>query len=91
MGRPLDPASILAAQPKGPNGKNILPNGVTAFVISNPIRFPTVDAWNFSVQRQINATSSLEVAYVGTKGTHVFAGTGGTTIRTNPTSMALGP
>src|SRR3954454_19711536 len=58
----LDPASILAAQPKGPNGKNILPNGVTAFVISNPIRFPTVDAWNFSVQRQINATSSLEVA-----------------------------
>jgi len=36
-----------------------------------------VDAWNFSVQRQLNATASLEVAYVGTKGTHVFAGTGG--------------
>lgn len=74
---PLDPASILAAQPKGPNGKNILPNGVTGFVVSNPVRFPTVDAWNFSVQRQISSTSSLEVAYVGTKGTHVFAGTGG--------------
>jgi hypothetical protein len=74
---PLDPATILAAQPKGPNGKNILPNGITAFVISNPIRFPTVDAWNFSIQRQINATSSVEIAYVGTKGTHVFAGTGG--------------
>lgn len=74
---PLDPASILAAQRKGPNGKNILPNGVTAFVISNPIRFPTVDAWNFTIQRQINATSSFEIAYVGTKGTHVFAGTGG--------------
>ena len=73
----LDPASILAAQRKGPNGKNILPNGVTAFVISNPIRFPTVDAWNFSIQRQINSTSSAEIAYVGTKGTHVFAGTGG--------------
>ena len=73
----LDPASILAAQRKGPNGKNILPNGVTAFVISNPIRFPTIDAWNFSIQRQINATSSAEIAYVGTKGTHVFAGTGG--------------
>jgi hypothetical protein len=73
----LDPASILAAQRKGPSGKNILPNGVTAFVISNPIRFPTVDAWNFSIQRQINSTSSLEIAYVGTKGTHVFAGTGG--------------
>ena len=74
---PLDPASILAAQKKGPNGKNILPNGVTAFVISNPIRFPTVDAWNFTIQRQLNSTSSMEIAYVGTKGTHVFAGTGG--------------
>ena len=74
---PLDPATILASQPKGPNGKNILPNGVTAFAISNPIRFPTVDAWNFTVQRQINSTSSFEVAYVGSKGTHVFAGTGG--------------
>ncbi len=75
--QPLDPASILAAQRKGPNGKNILPNGVTAFVISNPIRFPTVDAWNFTIQRQINGTSSMDIAYVGTKGTHVFAGTGG--------------
>jgi hypothetical protein len=73
----LDPATVLAAQPKGPNGRNILPNGVTAFVITNPIRFPTVDAWNFTIQRQINSTSSFEVAYVGTKGTHVFAGTGG--------------
>lgn len=74
---PLDPASILAAQPKGPNGHNMLPNGVTAFVITNPIRFPTVDAWNFSIQHQLSSTSSFEVAYVGTKGTHVFAGTGG--------------
>ena len=73
----LDPATILAAQPKGPNGRNLLPNGVTSFVITNPIRFPTVDAWNFTVQHQINSTSSVEAAYVGTKGTHVFAGTGG--------------
>jgi len=73
----LDPATILAAQRKGPNGRNILPNGVTAFVISNPIRFPTVDAWNFTIQRQFDARSSVEIAYVGTKGTHVFAGVGG--------------
>jgi hypothetical protein len=73
----LDPATILAAQRKGPNGRNILPNGVTAFVITNPIRFPTVDAWNFTIQRQLNANSSVEIAYVGTKGTHVFAGIGG--------------
>jgi len=73
----LDPASILSGSRKGPNGKNMLPNGVTAFAITNPIRFPTVDAWNFTIQRQLNATSTVEVAYVGTKGTHVFAGTGG--------------
>jgi hypothetical protein len=73
----LDPATILAAQRKGPNGRNILPNGVTAFVITNPIRFPTVDAWNFTLQRQLDSSSSFEIAYVGTKGTHVFAGIGG--------------
>ena len=43
----------------------------------NPIRFPTVDAWNFTIQRQLGQSMSVEVAYVGTKGTHVFAGTGG--------------
>jgi hypothetical protein len=74
---PLDPATVLASQPKGPNGRNILPNGVTAFVITNPVRFPTVDAWNFTIQHQLTNTSSVEAAYVGTKGTHVFAGTGG--------------
>lgn len=73
----LDPASILAAQPKGPRGFNLLPNGVTAFVISNPIRFPTVDAWNFTIQRQLGRNMSGEIGYVGTKGTHVFAGNGG--------------
>lgn len=73
----LDPTSILASQPKGPNGFNKLPNGVTAFVITNPIRFPTVDAWNFTIQRQLGNSMSAEIGYVGTKGTHVFAGTGG--------------
>lgn len=73
----LDPASILNSQPLGPNGHRMLPNGVTSFVISNPIRFPTVDAWNFTIQRQIGSTMSVEAGYVGTKGTHVFAGTGG--------------
>jgi hypothetical protein len=73
----LDPASVLAAQPKGPRGFNMLPNGVTAFVITNPVRFPTVDAWNFTIQRQLGQGMSFEAAYVGTKGTHVFAGTGG--------------
>jgi len=37
---------------------------------------PTVDAWNVTVQRQITNTMSLEVGYVGSKGTHGFAGNG---------------
>ncbi len=43
-----------------------------------PIRqqLPTVDAWNITVQRQLTNTMSLEVAYVGSKGTHGFVGNG---------------
>jgi outer membrane receptor protein involved in Fe transport len=37
-------------------------------------RLPTVDAWNLTVQRQLTNSMSAEVAYVGSKGTHVFAG-----------------
>ncbi|MGB8325525.1 MAG: carboxypeptidase regulatory-like domain-containing protein [Candidatus Acidiferrum sp.] len=42
----------------------------------NVQRLPTLDAWNASVQRQLTKTISLEVAYIGNKGSHVFAGTG---------------
>jgi carboxypeptidase family protein len=41
-------------------------------------RLPTLDAWNATLQRQLNSTTSLEVAYIGNKGTNVFAGTGNT-------------
>lgn len=53
----------------GPNGSHMLPHGVTAFMISNAIRFPTVDAWNLMIQRQIAVDASFEVADVGTNGT----------------------
>ncbi len=73
----LDPTTILTSQPKGPNGHHLLPNGVTAFVIPPRLRLPTVDAWNLSIQRQLGNNLAAEIAYVGTKGTHVFAGNGG--------------
>jgi len=41
-------------------------------------RLPTLDAWNATVQRQINNTTSLEIAYIGNKGTNGFAGDGNT-------------
>jgi Carboxypeptidase regulatory-like domain/TonB dependent receptor len=33
---------------------------------------PTVDAWNVTLQRQLTQSLSLEVGYVGNKGTHVI-------------------
>ena len=51
-------------------------------------RLPELDAWNATVQRQVNNTTSVEVAYIGNKGTHVFAGDGPTYNVNNP---AIGP
>ena len=41
-------------------------------------RLPTLDAWNLTVQRQLTNTTSLEIAYIGNKGTNGFAGDGNT-------------
>jgi hypothetical protein len=40
------------------------------------MRLPPVDAYNVTVQYQLTNKMSLEAAYVGNKGTHVFAGDG---------------
>ena len=39
-------------------------------------RLPTLDAWNVTLQRQVTATMNIEVAYIGNKGSHTFAGNG---------------
>jgi hypothetical protein len=65
-----DPKSILAAQPKGPNGRPIQPNGFTTDIVPSPQRVPTIDTWNVALQRQFSGAATLELAYVGTKGTH---------------------
>ena len=41
-------------------------------------RLPTLDAWNVTVQRQLTNNTSLEIAYIGNKGTNGFAGDGNT-------------
>jgi hypothetical protein len=41
-------------------------------------RLPELDAWNATVQRQLDSVSSITVSYVGNKGTHIFAGDGPT-------------
>jgi hypothetical protein len=60
-------------------------NGYNAKVRTDPNTFPTIDAWNLSVQRQVTSTISVTIAYVGNKGTHTFAGDGQTV---NPNESA---
>lgn len=40
------------------------------------MRLPTLDAWNLTLQREVAKNTSVELSYVGNKGTHVFAGNG---------------
>jgi hypothetical protein len=39
-------------------------------------RIAAIDMWNATVQHQLTSTMTVEVAYVGNKGTHGFAGDG---------------
>jgi len=50
-------------------------------------RLPTLDAWNVAVQRALTPTVSLEVAYVGNKGSHTLSDGDGN--NTNPNEAAI--
>ena len=86
---PLTASTVLASQPKGPNGNPILPNGVAPNVLpltsDNTMRLPVVDAWNFTIERQITPSSVFSIAYVGNHGYHVTAG--GTNYNINQPSI----
>jgi hypothetical protein len=56
------------------SGRFFLPDGVRPRVVNFTQRLPSVDAYNITVQHQLTNSISLEVAYVGNKGTHMFAG-----------------
>jgi hypothetical protein len=53
-------------------------------------RLPTLDAYNLTIQREINRTTSVELGYVGNKGTHVFAGNGPSFNLNQPTVVGFG-
>jgi hypothetical protein len=64
------------------------PDGTSSSRIRPTVqRLPTLDAWNATLQRQITSTLSLEVAYIGNKGTHMF-NPGGPSY--NPNEVAVG-
>jgi Carboxypeptidase regulatory-like domain/TonB dependent receptor len=50
-------------------------------------RLPTLDAWNLAVQRALTPTVTLEVAYVGNKGSHTLSDGDGN--NTNPNEAAI--
>ena len=52
-------------------------------------RLPTLDAWNFAVQRSITPTLSIEVSYVGNKGTHTLSDGDGNNTNPNEPAIAL--
>ena len=66
------------------NGLIPIPNGDNVKIRDDPNRFPTIDAWNLTLQRQLNSSISLTTAYVGNKGTHTFSGDGQTTNPNQP-------
>ena len=57
-----------------PSGRFPLPDQVVTSALRDEQTLPTVDAYNLTVQRQLSDSLSLEIGYVGNKGTHVFAG-----------------
>jgi outer membrane receptor protein involved in Fe transport len=68
----------------------LLPNpgsAVSSKARPDPLRLPTLDAWNLSVERAITPTLSVTVAYVGNKGTHNLSS--GDNNNTNPNEAAI--
>jgi hypothetical protein len=86
---PLDPTTILASQPKGPNGNPMLPNGVAPNVLpltsDNTMRLPVVDAWNITLEHQLTPATVVSIGYVGNKGYHTTPG--GTNYNVNQPSI----
>ena len=72
------------------NGRFFLPDGVFARAIPDKQRLPAVDAYNLTAQYQLTNTIAVEAAYVGNKGTHVFAGDGPQFDLNQPTLQGFG-
>jgi hypothetical protein len=70
----------------------LLPNpgaDVSSKARLNPLRFPTLDAWNLSFQRALTPTLSLTLAYVANKGTNTLSDGDGNSTNPNEAAIAL--
>jgi outer membrane receptor protein involved in Fe transport len=98
IAQPSGPNSVAFTLAQGPGlppvtpvpANGLLPNpgfNVTSKARPNPMRLPTIDAWNLSLQRSITPTLSVTMAYVGNKGTHTLSAGDGNS--TNPNEAAI--
>lgn len=79
-----------AAVPVTVPNNGLLPNPgsqVSSKARPDPLTFPTIDAWNLSVQRALTNNLTLTVAYVANKGTHTLGD--GDSNNTNPNEAAI--
>jgi hypothetical protein len=70
----------------------LLPNpgyAVNSRARPDPLRLPSLDAWNLSLQQSLTSTLSLTVAYVGNKGTHTLADNSQNSTNPNETAISL--
>src|SRR6202022_1658385 len=85
----------LAQGPPAPTpipvpANGLLPNpgyAVSSRARPDPLRLPTLDAWNLSLQQSLTPTVSLTMAYVGNKGTHTLFDLSGQ--NNNPNEAAI--
>ncbi len=98
IAQPSGPNSFAFTLAQGPGlppvtpvpASGLLPNpgfNVTTKARPNPLRLPTIDAWNLSIQRSITPTLSVTMAYVGNKGTHTLSA--GDNNNTNPNEAGI--
>jgi len=60
------------------SGQIVAPSCIQPHIRPTSQRLPYVDTWNATVQHQLTNTMTLEVTYLGNKGTHGFVGDGPT-------------
>jgi outer membrane receptor protein involved in Fe transport len=80
----------LAYTPPVVPADGLLPNPgnlVNTKARPNPMQFPTLDAWNASVQHALTSSLTITAAYIGNKGTHTLSDGDGN--NTNPNEAAI--
>lgn len=93
----LGHAFTLAQGPPAPTpvavpSNGLLPNPgalVNSHARPNPLRLPSLDAWNIGLQQSLTPTVSFTIAYVGNKGTHTLGDNSGNTDNPNEGAIFL--